>query len=152
MWAFGAFDGGSNPPGTILSRATSRAANILSGFGAGNRAKRSDRGSNPPGTILFERSENESLQWIRYPEDGVPAVRIRPGLFYCEQYRERQISSADSEQGTESSRFESAWDYFITAGLLWVAAWMPPAAGVPTIGVGMLIGVLGVISGSRWTL
>jgi len=40
----------------------------------------------------------------------------------------------------------------ITAGLLWVAGWMPPEAGVPTIGVGVVIGVLGVISGSRRTL
>ena len=50
MWAFGAYDGGSNPPGTIL----------------------------------FERSENEYLQWIRYPEG----------------------------ERSESSRFESARDYF----------------------------------------
>ena len=40
----------------------------------------------------------------------------------------------------------------ITAGLLWVVGWMPPEAGVPTIGVGIVIGVLGVISGSRRTL
>ena len=40
----------------------------------------------------------------------------------------------------------------ITAGLLWVAGWMPPEAGVPTIGVGVVIGVLGVISGSRRSL
>ena len=40
----------------------------------------------------------------------------------------------------------------ITAGLLWIAGWMPVEAGVPTIGVGMVIGVLGVLSGSRRTL
>lgn len=40
----------------------------------------------------------------------------------------------------------------LTAGLLWVAGWMPPEAGVPTIGVGIVIGVLGVISGGRRTL
>ncbi len=40
----------------------------------------------------------------------------------------------------------------ITAGLLWIAGWMPVEAGIPTIGVGMVIGVLGVLSGSRRTL
>ena len=40
----------------------------------------------------------------------------------------------------------------ITAGLLWVAGWMPPEAGLPSIAVGVIVGVLGVISGSRRSL
>ena len=40
----------------------------------------------------------------------------------------------------------------ITAGLLWVAGWMPPEAGLPSIGVGVVVGVLGIISGSRRSL
>ena len=37
----------------------------------------------------------------------------------------------------------------ITASLLWIAAWMPPEAGIPSIAVGTVVGVLGVITGSR---
>jgi hypothetical protein len=40
----------------------------------------------------------------------------------------------------------------ITAGLLWLAGWLPPEAGLPSIAVGVVIGVLGVISGSRRSL
>ncbi|ERH06364.1 MAG: hypothetical protein J07HN4v3_01977 [Halonotius sp. J07HN4] len=40
----------------------------------------------------------------------------------------------------------------ITAGLLWIAGWMPVEIGVPTIGVGMVIGVLGVLSGGQRSL
>ena len=40
----------------------------------------------------------------------------------------------------------------ITASLLWLAGWMPPEAGLPSIGVGIVVGVLGVISGDRRSL
>ena len=48
MWAFGAYDGGSNPPGTILSeRSEDESSYKESKQGANNV---SERGSNPPGT------------------------------------------------------------------------------------------------------
>ena len=52
MWAFGAYDGGSNPPGTILFERSENEEN--SGFDTQRTNEVSPRGSNPPGTILFE--------------------------------------------------------------------------------------------------